>query len=122
MRLGSLVGKVVLIDIPTISEQAPQWFTLVDVESSGLWLQSDALSALLPVTRTADGGPGAVFVPFAQIRFVFGTESRTPPTEEELARVRAAAETAQKPAAPDKPAPRSRTRKPSSPSRRSRDA
>lgn len=117
MKLGSFIGKAVLIDIPVISEQAPQWFTLDDVEPAGLWLRSDAVAERLPVARATDGAPNAaIFVPFSQIRLFFGTASRTQPTEEEVARLRAAA------APTKKPAPRSRARKPSPPSRRSRDA
>lgn len=123
MKLGSFIGKAVLIDIPVISEQAPQWFTLDDVEPAGLWLRSEAVAERLPITRIADGTPdaaiapdAAIFVPFSQIRFFFGTANRTQPTEGEVARLRAAAAPAKK------PAPRSRARKPSPPSRRSRNA
>jgi hypothetical protein len=123
MKLGSFIGKAVLIDIPAMSEQAPQWFTLDDVEPAGLWLRSDAVAERVPVTRTTDGAPdgaiapdAAIFVPFSQIRFFFGTASRTQPTEEEVDRLRAAA------APTRKAAPRSRARKPIPPSRRSRDA
>lgn len=117
MRLSSFVGKAVLVDIPMMSEDGPQWYTLDDVEPTGLWLRGDAVAERLPVTRTTDSAPdAAIFVPFAQIRFFFGTASRTQPAEEEVARLRAAA------APTEKPAPRSRARKPSPPSRRSRDA
>jgi hypothetical protein len=123
MKLGSFIGKAVLIDIPAISEQAPQWFTLDDVEPAGLWLRSDAAAERLPVPRFIDAAPdsaissdAAIFVPFSQIRFFFGTASPKPPTEEAVARLRATAVPTQK------PAPRSRARRSSPPSRRSRDA
>jgi hypothetical protein len=115
MRLGSFIGKAVLADIPTMSEEGPQWYTLEDVEPAGLWLRGDALSERLPITRTSDDSSAVtIFVPFSQIRFMFPTAGQMPPTEEEFARLGGAA------AAAEKPRPRKRAEKPSPPSRRSR--
>jgi hypothetical protein len=115
MRLGSFVGKAVLVDIPMMSEEGPQWYTLDDVEPAGLWLRSDVLSERLPIPRTPDGSSAvAIFVPFSHIRFMFGTAGRIPPTEEEFARLREAA------AAAEKPTSRRRAETPSARSRRSR--
>ncbi len=112
MRLGSFIGKAILVDIPTMSEEGPMWYTLEDVEWAGLWLRSDALSERLPISRTSDDSSVmTIFVPFSQIRFMFPTAGRMPPTEEEFAQLGKTA------AAAEKPSPRKRAERPS-PARR----
>lgn len=82
-NLANYFNKNILVLISSISND-PRPYTLVGIEPSGLWLESEELQRKLHTSEKQQSSTAtkAVFVPFAQISYVLdGTHILTPAQE-----------------------------------------
>ena len=81
-KLAQFFNKTILVCIPSLyDDKQPRPFTLVGIETCGLWLESEDLASTLLSSDKRRPPPTtlAAFVPFAQIAYVpDGTHSLTP--------------------------------------------
>ncbi|SRR6266481_5873692 len=84
-NLANYFNKNVLVLIPSFShDEQPHSYTLVGIEPSGLWLESEELERKLYPSdkQQTSSATKAAFVPFSQISYVLdGTHILTPAQE-----------------------------------------
>lgn len=84
-NLANYFNKNILVLIPSFSDdKQPRLYTLVGIEPSGIWLESEELQRKLHTSEKQQSSTAskAVFVPFAQISYVLdGTHILTPAQE-----------------------------------------
>jgi hypothetical protein len=84
-NLASYFNKNILALIPSFSDdEHPRSYTLVGIEPSGLWLESEELQRKLHLSEKQKSSPAtkAAFIPFSQISYVLdGTHILTPAQE-----------------------------------------
>jgi hypothetical protein len=83
LNLANYFNKNILVLIPSFSDD-PRPYTLVGIEPSGLWLESEELQRKLHTSEKQQSSTAtkAAFVPFAQISYVIdGTHILTPAQE-----------------------------------------
>ena len=97
MQLSKLIRSKIVVLGPALfdngkKDQKLETVTLVGVESSGIWIESEeALNRLADRFRVKPAAPTALFIPFAQITTILASAESTAAAEPPAATSEAAA-------------------------------